>query len=781
MMFCPQRTLVARLIALSFMLALGSCTPPPAAKTPDEGATATTATATAVQPVAPANLAPSGPEARINGRIAPPERPTGAAVVQDNGGGLIAKPPAGQGYNVDQAGNISLNYVDTDIREIVRLILGDTLKVNYSIDPGFQGLVTIRTARPLRREELLGTLQGLLEQAGGTLTYQNGLFRVGAAGNDAVIPPLVDAGSTELGSEVVALHYASAKQLAAMLQPYLGEGAKLLPDPGRNVLVVTGTETARKNVIDLIKVFDVDYLAGQSYALFPVRSGDPEKVATELQSALQLDPDGPLDGTMKVVAIDQANAIMVIAAQQSYLNRAAELIEQLDEVGNTAGRSAHIYFLKNTQATDMQLMLQRAFNPPAGGSGGGAPGSLAPNEQAGLTTSASSTQQSGGLTGAAPTATPPGGSPQPGIGAPAGGLPGTAPTSSTAANAASGNQSQTAEESLNAQPTGQNSNGPQIIADTKNDALIIMATDEEYDQIAAAARKLDLLPLEVLIEATVAEVTLNNSLQYGVQYFLQHGSNQLNLSNAVSSTPTAATAGTSTSTDANGNPITTITSNASLFPGVLAPAFPGLAIARTASDVQFAIEALKSVTDVHVISAPKLLITDDQQATLQVGDLVPTINQTATSVLTSSAPIVNSVQYQATGVILNVKPHINAGGLVTIDIDQEVSQPETTSSSTINSPTFSQRKVQTQIVVQDGQTISLGGLISDQKQTGTSGIPLLADIPVLGGLFSTKTNSDARTEIIVFLSPHIVHDARDALAITEELKRKLPGPTSITP
>ena len=155
----------------------------------------------------------------------------------------------------------------------------------------------------------------------------------------------------------------------------------MIADPARNVLVITGSGAARQNVIDLVKVFDVDYLAGQSYELFPVRSGDPDKVATQLQSALQLDPDGPLGGTLKIVPIDEANAIMVIAQQKSYLDRAAELIEQLDAVKQTAGRTAHIYFLKNTQALDLQLLLQRAFNPPAGGATNGEPGSLAPGEQ----------------------------------------------------------------------------------------------------------------------------------------------------------------------------------------------------------------------------------------------------------------------------------------------------------------------------------------------------------------------------------------------------------------
>jgi len=221
-------------------------------------------------------------------------------------------------------------------------------------------------------------------------------------------------------------------------------------------------------------------------------------------------------------------------------------------------------------------------------------------------------------------------------------------------------------------------------------------------------------------------------------------------------------------------------SNANLFPGVLAPNFPGLAVARTFGDVQVALQALKNITDVQVVSAPKLLILDRQQAQFQVGDLVPTITQSATSTISAGAPVVNNVQYQPTGVILSVTPHINSGGLVTLDIEQEVSDVVQTTSSTINSPTFKQRRVKTKVIVQDGETISLAGLISENKTMGNSGIPLLQEIPVLGTLFSTKTNNRDRTELLVLLTPRVVHDQREAKALTEELKHKLSA-SSILP
>ncbi len=175
-----------------------------------------------------------------------------------------------------------------------------------------------------------------------------------------------------------------------------------------------------------------------------------------------------------------------------------------------------------------------------------------------------------------------------------------------------------------------------------------------------------------------------------------------------------------------------------------------------------------------------MLVLDKQQARLQVGDLVPTITQTATSVIAAGAPVVNAIQYQATGVILTVTPRINSGGLVTLDIEQEVSDVVPTTSSSINSPTFQQRRIQTKVVVQDGETISLAGLISEKRFKQNSGIPLLQEIPILGALFSTRTNSSARTELLVLLTPRVVSDQRDARALTEELRRKL-APSGLVP
>lgn len=711
----------------------------------------------------PTTIAHGDVLARTNGRITPKSSVSTAPLMIRGDGGSAGKGAGrGAGAATEEDGGITLNYVDTDVREIVRQVLGEILKVNYVIDAGFQGQATIQTSKPLKREELLPTLQTLLSQNGGTLTYQNGLFRVGPADDASVVPPVVDASTTGLGSQVVMLRFASAKQLVAVLQPYVGDGAKIIADPGRNVIVVSGSQSARTSVADLIRVFDVDYLAGQSYALFPVKSGEPSKIAATLQKALQTEGDSPVAGSIQVIPIDQANAIMVVARSSAYVDRAARIMSHIDRIADSGGRSLHVYYLKNVQAQDLQPVLQRAVNPPSGnGPTESAPGSVSPTSESSQVSSASSSgTSSNGLpspTGSSPTGSTSGLSGSNGFSDQSGGLGGGSSPMGGSSGSTSNAPPPPPTPDVNQQPAGAQALGPQIIADTKSNTLLVVCTDAEYTKIEPAIRRLDIMPMQVLIEATVAEVTLNDQLEYGTQFYLAHQGNAAILSQAQSASPTSMGA-----------------NNARLFATTLAPNFPGFAIARTIGSTQFAIEALKAVTNVKVVSSPKLLVLDRQQARLEVGDLVPIISQTAQGVVTADSPIVNSVQYQQTGVILTVTPRINAGGLVTLDIDQNVSQVVQTTSSSINSPTFQERKVTSKVAVQNGETISLAGLIQDSKTEENSGIPILSDIPLLGNLFSTKTNNRDRTELLILLTPRVVYDQQQARALTDELRNKLP-------
>ena len=296
-----------------------------------------------------------------------------------------------------------------------------------------------------------------------------------------------------------------------------------------------------------------------------------------------------------------------------------------------------------------------------------------------------------------------------------------------------------------------------IISDDGNNALIVFATPRDYAVVEDALRKLDILPYQVMIEAAIAEVTLTDNLRYGVQYLFDFKNGSAGL-----------TQGDPVSGAASGRP-------SQFFPGFSA-------IYSKLGSITATLNALEGMTTVKVISAPKLLVLNNQTASLQVGNQVPIATATSTSTIGTNAPVINSVEYRDTGVILRITPRVNANGLVLLDVAQEVSSVTTTTSSTINSPTISTRKVATSIAIQDGQTISLGGLITDSRNRENGGLPFLSRIPVLGPLlFGNYRRNDSRTELLILLRPRVVRDAADGQALTDELRSKLKGLQPLLP
>ncbi len=258
--------------------------------------------------------------------------------------------------------------------------------------------------------------------------------------------------------------------------------------------------------------------------------------------------------------------------------------------------------------------------------------------------------------------------------------------------------------------------------------------------VLAALKKLDIPPLQVLIEATIAEVTLTDELRYGVRWFFQTGNSQITLSDAIT--------------------------------GAVTPV-AGFSYFFSTTDTQAVLDALESVTDLNVISSPQLMVLDNQTASLQVGDQVPIATGQAVSITDPDAPIVNTIQLLDTGVVLNVTPRVNAGGLVIMEIEQEVSDPIVTATSGIDSPTIQQRRITSSVAIQSGETVALGGLIRDRQSKTRSGVPVLSSIPVLGALFRDTTADSSRTELLVLITPRVVRNVEDARRITDELRQRL--------
>lgn len=732
---------------------------------------------TPLPPLSDAAAGGAGP--RVSGRVGidsralpAPEISPGTTAPASN-----ARLPAG-----GATGDVQLNFADTDIREIVRQVLGTILQVNYSIDPAVHGTATIETSKPLKREELLPTLELLLNQNGASLVQSGSLYRVLPSSSAVTTPSLAEAQTT--GSESVTLRYASAKDLAKVLEPFVGEGARVTADPNRNVLLISGEPAARRTIESLIQTFDIDILAGQSFAIFPVGDNDPGKIATELQKALLTEGDSALSGVLRVIPMDRANAVLVISSQRRYIASAERLFHLIEKTRKDTERSWHVYYIQNGQANDVANVLQRAFTPnnvtakpdaspnlTSPGQGQSAIGGSGVGGSSGFGGSSSIGGSSTGSSSSSALGTPSllgGGSSGSGTSS------GSSAFGSPSSSSSSGGDNSASTESLSSSSQSggsQQNNAMRIIPNKQNNALLIFATPEEESSVESMLHKIDIIPLQVRIDATIAEVDLNDQLQYGTQFYFRN----LGLSSGgVTNTVTTPASG---STPASTTTIPSTLNLSNLFAGgtAVGSGFPGGLLAKTDSDVQYALAALQAVTNLRVLSAPQLVVLDNQPAKLLVGDSVPYQNGSLSTASGSTSGITaeTSISYQQTGVIMQILPHVNSGGLVTLDIAQEVSDvvPGTGGTTT---PTFSDRQVTTRVAVQDGQTVGIAGLITDQSSEGNEGLPYLKDIPVIGNLFGQQTNTRGRKELLVMITPHVIRDQRDARQLTQDLREKLP-------
>lgn len=661
--------------------------------------------------------------------------------------------------SVDQGqGGYTLNFVDADLRKVVDAVLGEALGLNYAISPNVEGMITARSARPLKRDQVIPALEDILAMNGFALVHAEGLYRVVPMDSAGTVAPVV-AGDQRRGDPAFALHvipveYASAEAMKGTLETFLAPGRTLRVDAARNLLLFHGPGSEARDLVAMVETLDVDWMAGMSFAILPLDNADATDVVEELDTIFgQQSEDDPQAGVVRFLPIQRMNAVLVISEQPDYLDKARTWAARLDRGGAEDERQLYVYHVKNSRAGDLADVLGEVFNVTTAGRRDRR-GEVAPGRQA-STLSGSGFGDSGfggGGFGTNPQTGNTGGNPNSGENADGATNEGqSGARQATGRSLPRGSRFATDRGSQARGLTGSNGGGqeggPRIIADTRNNALLILATAKEYRMIESTVRRLDLVPLQVLIEATIAEVTLNDTLRYGLRWFFQGDEGSTTQSVTFSDVSSGAVGST----------------------------FPGFSYLLESGDVRMALNALDEITNVNVVSSPQLMVLDNETARLQVGDQVPVPTQQAQSITDPDAPLVNSIQFQDTGVILEVTPHVNASGLVVLDVRQEVSDVVETTSSGIDAPTIQQRQIDSSVAVQTGETIALGGLIRDSAEDSRSGVPLLMDIPILGNLFSDNTIINDRTELLVLLTPRVVRDQEEAREVTQELRRRLRG------
>ncbi len=732
-----KSSLTCRLIVLACALTMAAC----ASKAPETGVQAPRV----AQRVPPALAPPpppvepkptTGTNSAGEGRFSAAQTARADTPAVRMGTGVFLAEPAEDAEPVTfPPGDVTLNFEQSSLREFIKVVMEDILGENYLIDPKVDGVVTLHTTQAVSREAVLSILESVLELNGAALVQDRGLYRivpVAGAEGEAVAPIIGrQAARTDPGfaTQIVPLEHVAAAEIEKVLKPFIPTGTTLRIDATRNLLILTGPRYRLDHLVETVKVFDVDWLEGMSFGMFPLHYADASVLVGEIEKVIGAEGETPFAGIVRLVPIERLNAILVITHQPKHMVAVRRLIEQFDWGTEAApGRRLYVYHVKYGKAEKISTVLQQLFGLVQ------EVGEGAPTE--GIETLPPGTAGGGNVFRTATQLT----EPPPPVGAPGAGgaYPDPAPAAEEATTDPGG--APAAETAMAAEGQGPVT----IMADQDNNAILIMASPADYRMIEAAIRRLDIQPRQVLINAIISEVTLNDELDYGVGWFLSGNRYELGFNTPL--------------------------------PGGAEAAGEGLALAifNGSDETRLFFDLLASKSDVKFISAPQVMVRDNQTATIRAGDQIPVTTRSSQSTGDPDAPIVTEVQYRDTGTLLTVTPRINAGGQVTLDISQEVSLPGTVPAvgGGGNVP-IAQRTIDSSVTVRSGQTVVLGGLIRETSTTSKSGIPLLMDIPWLGTVFSTNSENVDRTELIVTISPVVVENQRDAEIVTQELRQRM--------
>jgi general secretion pathway protein D len=679
--------------------------------------------------------------------------------------GALATPrPAASGN-----GAVTFNFENQPVQAVVKAILGDLLKQNYTIVPGVQGNISFSTSEPVDASQALPILETLLAWTGNALVRRDGGYVVmpqkeAVAGN--LVPSLgAAAPQGGLQARLFPLHYISATEMQKLIKPFARPDAILLVDPARNLLVMSGTPQELANYQSMVRTFDVDWLRGMSVGVFNLQYANVGELMPKLDGMFGPQGNTPLAGMLRFIPIERTNALVVISTQPDYLQEVGDWIARIDRGGGNEPQ-LFVYDVRNIKASDLARYLAQIYTNGAG-SGGDNGGQVGP----GLVGATLGSAENAGATGMGSTAgsfgsaadasrnggqvnTGVGGGSGPGVGsgreggAAAGGFGSSSATSFGSTPAGGGNGA------ASEQQYSSSDGSVRISSVDGSNQLLVRARPSQWEEIKGAINKLDNVPLQVQIETRILEVSLTGEFQFGVQWYLEGL--------------------TGSTTDSSGSIVpgqpyrhrqVALGQGGNAFGGE--PFFYSF----LNSNLQVAVRAMETSGNTKTLSAPSMVVMNNQVASIAVGNQIP-INQTSVNTGIGTATSYSQVSYLSTGVILNVQPRINPGGLVYMNISQEVSQADKSVPLVNGNPAISQRKLATQVAVQSGQTVLLGGLIQQAEGNTDTGIPGINRIPVLGRLFGNTNRSRNRTELIVLITPRVIRGGADAKQITDDYQSK---------
>ena len=684
---------------------------------------------------------------------------------------------------------ISFNFEEAPIAEVVRTILGDLLKADYVLYPPINGSVTLSTRAPVPADKAVFLLESALSVSGMSMVKDaRGSFHIGRAdalkGVSSGIRQITAASLPPgMGPIIVPLQYIGAAEMAAILRPLLPSDSLIRVDTVRNLLILAGTRAQAEGWMELVTTFDVDLLKGMSVGVFPLKYASVAEVDAALRliggggagadagaSAAASRPGGiprgstpagqtagtsspaalgdsnPLFGALRVMPIERINSILVVTPRAAYLDEARRWIERFDRPSGGGNEpQLHIYSVQNGSARHLASVLQGIF--------GGTPTANATTNSGVAPNMVTATGSTGGYPigssglGAFGNAGQQGSNSFRNFGSQGTGQLGM--TSGASQIGARGQQGGVVQQSVSA-----TIGNVRVMSDDLNNSVLVWGTRAEYEKIEATLKRLDLPPTQVLIEASIVEVTLNDNLQYGLQWAFNDnrantGYTGLGVLSTNTQTPGAFTSPTSGFSYTLRNP---------------------------AGTVKAILSALSAKTTVRVVASPSLMVLDNHSAAIVVGTQTP-VQSGTTSNLEGTITTTN-IQYKDTGVNLMVTPSVNAGNIVSMQVDQSVTDIGAADEVT-KQRAFLQRQLSSKVAVRSGESIVMGGLIQERGNTSKSGVPILHKLPLVGNLFGTTNDEAQRTELLVVITPRVVRTDLDIREISEDLRDRMKGLTSI--
>ena len=712
-------------------------------------------------PVESGSPEPARPAASEADKAAPkPEAPqpkateTKSTVIKPFKGGASGQPQRSGGdadndSSQGRGGMISLNFDNADIFEVINA-LSEFLDINYIIDPAIKGKVNIHTTSEVDKKQLLAILETIFEMNNISVVKQGEFYKILPAkdaqkqgvpvgvGRDTEPADSLD----RMSIQIIPLKYVPSAEVIKVIKPFTSKNGEMVESAKTNIIVVFDTAANIQKILKLVSIIDSDSFEQNEVRFFKVKNANVTDLAKELEgifTSAGIEKAAGKGVGLGIVPVERAGMVVAVSAISGLLDQVQHWVEVLDTIDKDADEQIFIYFLENGKSEEIADILTQLYGGTSSfGAGGRTTDRMGrTGTRGGMGTSMSSR---GGSSSSRYSS-----------------------RSSRAARDTGTQRGRTGQ----AGQTGRAGGGGgmiddniQIVTDETTNAIIVRANSQDYAKIRETIQRLDIVPRQVLIEVFIAEVLLTGGMQFGVEWSLLQNNDSLggykgSSKSGMFSFPEGGL----------NNALTGATQT-------------GYTYLFQSDRLQAFLRAEADQNKLNTLFTPNILIADNKEAHIEVGQEVPIVTSEyvplSTDTSTNTANTSRSVEYRNTGVILDVTPRINDKGLVAMDISQEVSnvaKQQTTAG--LNSPTFNNRRAETSVVVQNGQSVVIGGIMQNVTETNDVGMPFISKVPIIKYLFGYGSDTYAKTELIIILTPHVVKNSAEAAAITEEYKAKM--------